>query len=222
MLRLIIMGPAGSGKGTQAKIISQKFKIPVISTGTLLRERVAVGDEFGNKINELISNGMIVSFEVITKILYDRLGKEDCKNGFILDGFPRTIEQAIDLERFLNENKIRINNILILRVSRDIVIKRMTGRFECKDCKTMYNKFYNNTKIENVCDICGSSNFFIRNDDSNVDAINKRLDIYEEMSNKIIEYYNNKNMISIIDATQGIKDISQDIDNILINYINKE
>ncbi|MBO4956344.1 MAG: adenylate kinase [Rickettsiales bacterium] len=221
MARLIIMGPAGSGKGTQGKVISQKYGIPVISTGNLLREKASVGDELGKQINELISQGMIVPIDIITKILYDRLVEADCNNGFILDGFPRTVEQAIDLEKFLNTQNVTIDGVLVLNISRDEVIKRTSGRFECKKCKTMYNKFYKNTKIEGVCDVCGSTEFFVRNDDSNVDAINKRLDIYEEMSNKIIEYYDKKNLIYNVDAVKSIEDISQDIDNIIINYINK-
>lgn len=221
MVRLIIMGPAGSGKGTQGKVISQKYGIPVISTGNLLREKASVGDELGKQINELISKGIIVPIDIITKILYNRLAGEDCKNGFILDGFPRTVEQAIDLEKFLNDNNISINGVLVLNVSRDIVIKRMSGRFECKNCRTMYNKFYKNTTKEGICDVCGSTEFFVRNDDANVDAINKRLDIYEEMSNTIIEYYNKKNLIYNIDAVKSIDNISQDIDYIITNYINK-
>ena len=221
MVRLIIMGPAGSGKGTQGKVISQKYGIPVISTGSLLREKSSVGDELGKQINDLISKGMIVPIDIITKILYDRLVEDDCKNGFILDGFPRTVEQAIDLEKFLSKNNIDINGVLVLNVSRDVVIKRMSGRFECKNCKTMYNKFYKNTTNEGICDVCGSTEFFVRNDDANIEAINKRLDIYEEMSSTIIEYYNKKNLIYNIDAVKSIDNISQDIDNIITNYINK-
>ena len=168
MVRLIIMGPAGSGKGTQGKVISQKYGVPVISTGSLLREKASVGDELGKQINDLITKGMIVPIDIITKILYDRLASEDCKN-----------------------------------------------------CKTMYNKFYKNTTKEGICDVCGSTEFFVRNDDANIDAINKRLDIYEEMSNTIIEYYNKKNLIYNIDAVKSIDNISQDIDNIITNYINK-
>lgn len=220
MLVLIMMGPAGSGKGTQATLISQQYNIPVISTGCLLREKVKDGDELGEKINNFISKGFIVSNEIMFDILYNRLKENDCKNGFILDGFPRTIEQAIELEKFLEEFKAKINGVLVLDIPKDVVFKRTSGRFECKNCKKVYNKFFNNLKIEGVCDVCGSKDFFIRTDDSDLNAINKRLDIYEKMSREIINYYDKKNLIYFINALKSIEEIKQDIKNILIN-INK-
>ena len=220
-IRLILMGPAGSGKGTQAKIIYQNYNIPVISTGVLLRERITVGDELGNEINSLISNGKLVPFDIMTRILYDRLESEDCKNGFILDGFPRTIEQAIDFEEYLKSKKLSMDAVLVLNIPRDIVIKRTSGRFECKKCKAVYNKFFSNTKVEGVCDVCGSTEFSVRSDDTDINAINKRFDIYEDMSNRIIEKKKKKNLIYFIDAVKNIENISQDIDKIIKN-INKD
>lgn len=222
MTRLIIMGPAGSGKGTQSSIISQNYGIPAISTGNLLRERITVGDELANEISTFISKGLLVPKDIMTEILYNRLMKEDCKKGFILDGFPRDVEQAIDLEGFLNRYNLDIDGVLVLKIPYDIVIKRTSGRFECKKCKKIYNKFFNSTKIEGVCDICGSTEFSIRKDDSDESAIRKRLDIYEKMSNTIIDHYNKKNLIYIIDALKSIEDISHDINNIIVENINKK
>lgn len=222
MARIIMMGPAGSGKGTQSVMISKQYNIPIISTGDLLRERIKMEDELGKKLNEEISKGLIVSLEIIMSILCSRLEMDDCQNGFILDGFPRTVEQAIELEKLLKQDNTAIDAVLVLDVPRDVVVKRISGRFECKNCKQIYNKFYNNTKVDGICDICGSNEFNVRKDDSNIAAINKRLDIYEEMSDKIIEYYNKKNLIFHVNALKSIEEISQDIKNILINNINKK
>ncbi len=220
MLILVMMGPAGSGKGTQADFISQKYNIPEISTGNLLREKVKDGDELGKKIDNIISKGEIVPDEIMFEILSNRLSGNDCKNGFILDGFPRTIEQAIELEKFLESKNTKLNGVLHFDVPREIVFKRTSGRFECKNCKKTYNKYYNNTKINGICDTCGSTEFYTRNDDLNLEAINKRLDIYEKMSKDMINFYNKKDLIYSINAQKTIEEIKQDVENILIN-INK-
>lgn len=221
MFRIILLGPAGSGKGTQGALLAQKYGIPVISTGCLLREKIKIGDELGKQINKAISAGNCVSNELIFDILGQRLEKDNCKNGFILDGFPRNIDQAIELEKkFLNGSEV--DAVLVLDIPRDVVFKRTSGRYECSNCKKMYNRFFSNTKIKDVCDKCGSTSFFIRSDDANVDAINRRLDIYEKMSNEMIGYYREKNLIYSIDALKTIEEVNQDIENILNNLnINK-
>lgn len=220
MLVLVMMGPAGSGKGTQADFISQKYNIPEISTGNLLREKVKDGDELGKKIDSFISKGEIIPDEMMFDILNGRLKKDDCKNGFILDGFPRTIRQAIELEKFLESKNTKLKGVLHFDIPRDVVFKRTSGRFECKNCKKMYNKYYNNTKSEGICDICGSNEFNIRNDDSDLEAINKRLDIYEKMSKDIINFYKEKDLIYSINAEKSIEEIRQNVENVLTN-INK-
>ena len=220
MLILVMMGPAGSGKGTQADFISQKYNIPEISTGNLLREKVKDGDELGKKIDNLISKGEIISDGMMFEILSNRLSKEDCKNGFILDGFPRTIGQAIELENFLESKDVKLSGVLHFDIPRDVVFKRTSGRFECKNCKKTYNKYYNNTKVDGVCDLCGFTEFNVRNDDLNLEAINKRLDIYEKMSKDIINFYNEKDLIYSIDAQKTIEEIKQDVEIILININN--
>lgn len=217
MFRILIMGPAGSGKGTQSALISREYGIPEISTGVLLREKVKDGDELGRKIDKIISAGNFVDDDLVFLILKERLEKEDCKNGFVLDGFPRNSHQAIELEEYLKTKNINIDYVLVLDVPDDIVIKRISGRFECKKCGKIYNKFFSNTKIEGVCDSCGSNEFSVRKDDQDIVAIQKRLDIYKTMSSDIIDYYNKKNLIYIINGLKNINDISQDIKNILIN-----
>ena len=217
MFRIIMMGPAGSGKGTQSALISQKYGIPEISTGALLRQKVKDGDELGKKIDEIISSGNVVEDDLVFSILKERLEKEDCKKGFILDGFPRNSHQAIELEEYLKSRNINIDYVLVLDVPDDIVIKRISGRFECKKCGKIYNKFFGNTKTEGVCDVCGSTDFSVRKDDQDLMAIQKRLNIYKTMSNDIIDYYNKKNLIYIINGLKNIDDINKDIENILIS-----
>lgn len=216
MFRIILLGPAGSGKGTQGSLISQRYGIPVISTGCLLREKIKVGDELGKQINYIISAGNCVSNDLIFDILGERLKKNDCKKGFILDGFPRNVEQAIELEnRFLKDSNV--DAVLVFDIPRDIVFKRTSGRFECNVCKRMYNKFFNDTKVKGICDNCGSTDFFIRSDDANLDAINRRLDIYERMSDEITTFYDNKNIIYHINALGSINEINQSILEVLEN-----
>ena len=217
MFRIVMMGPAGSGKGTQSALISQKYGIPEISTGALLRQKVKDGDELGKKIDEIISSGNVVEDDLVFSILKERLEKEDCKKGFILDGFPRNSHQAIELEEYLKSRNINIDYVLVLDVPDDIVIKRISGRFECKKCGKIYNKFFGNTKTEGVCDVCGSTDFSVRKDDQDLMAIQKRLNIYKTMSNDIIDYYNKKNLIYIINGLKNIDDINKDIENILIS-----
>lgn len=220
MLVVVMMGPAGSGKGTQSKFISQQYNIPEISTGDLLRKKVEAGDERGKKIDDFISKGIIVPDDMMLEILYDRLKEDDCKNGFILDGFPRTIEQAIELEKFLEKLNTKISGVLVFDIPKDVVFKRTSGRFKCMKCGSVYNRFYGNTKVDGVCDNCGSKEFYTRSDDQNLDAIQKRLDIYEEMSRPIIDFYEKKDLTFFVNALKSIEEISQDIKDILTN-INK-
>ena len=220
MFGIIMMGPAGSGKGTQAAVISREYNIPAISTGVLLRERAKDGDELAREIDKTISSGNFVSDDLIFVILKERLEKEDCKNGFILDGFPRNLNQAIELDGYLKQKNRVITHVLVLDVPDDIVIKRISGRFECKKCGKVYNEFFNNTKTEGVCDVCGSREFSTRSDDRDLKTIEKRLKIYKDMSKDLIDYYKKKNLIYFVDGLKNIEDISQDIKEILINNKN--
>jgi adenylate kinase len=217
---IILIGPAGSGKGTQAFLISQQYNIPVISTGVLLRERVKNNDEFANKINSFISKGITIPNDLMFDILLKRIKKGDCGDGFVLDGFPRNIEQAVGLENILSDLKIEIGAVLVFEIPKDVLSKRLSGRFECRNCGKVYNKYFSSTKVEGVCDVCGSGNFYIRDDDQNLDAINTRLDIYEKTSDEIIKYYNKKSLVYYVDAVKNVDVIGQDIKSILTN-INK-
>lgn len=217
MFRLVFLGPAGSGKGAQSALLSKEYDIPAISTGLLLRERAKNEDEFGKNINETINSGDLVPDQIMFDILLKRLHETDCKNGYILDGFPRTVQQAIQFDEYLKSQNEEIDKVLVLDVSDDIVIKRISGRFQCKACNKVYSKYFETTKQEGICDICGSKEFTVRNDDIDIKLIQNRLDIYKNMSKPIIDYYAKKNLIYFINGVNCLEKIFQDIKNILNN-----
>ncbi|MDR2778502.1 MAG: nucleoside monophosphate kinase [Rickettsiales bacterium] len=219
MLRIIFIGPAGSGKGTQSAFITGRYGIPVVSTGWLLREKAKDNDKLARHIDDTIASGGLIDDELIFGMLKERLAKDDCKNGFIIDGFPRNISQARILDEFLGESAV--DAVIVLKIMRDVVLKRMLGRFECSSCSKMYNKFYDNTRVDGICDFCGSTNFLIRNDDSNIHAIIKRLDLYDKMSKEIIGYYDEKDLIYSIDALKNVQEISKEIEDILSKLLKK-
>lgn len=216
MLNVIILGPAGSGKGVQSSMLSKSYSIPHVSTGTLLRDRVQVGDELAKDIENVISNGNLVSDDLMFDILLNRLKRNDCLNGFVLDGFPRNINQAEEFDCVLKNINNNDTVVLVLDVSDDVVIKRISGRFNCKNCKAIYNKFYKNTLVDGVCDECGSNEFFVRNDDCDINSITNRLNIYKNMFKPIIDFYKKKNLIYFVDGNNIENKICEDI-KIIIN-----
>jgi adenylate kinase len=175
--------------------------LAAISTGELLRGAAANGsDATSRKIAEIISNGMLVSNELIIKVLQDRLKEDDCQRGFILDGFPRSLEQAKLMSKIFHENPVIIN----ITIDKDILVKRLLGRFSCKDCGAIYNRFFLNTKVKDICDHCGSSNFIYRNDDDE-DVIRKRMVVYQEQTQPMVQYYQDKK--SNMKSFDGAKDV---------------
>ncbi|MDR3078836.1 MAG: nucleoside monophosphate kinase [Rickettsiales bacterium] len=213
MARIVFIGPAGSGKGTQGALVSKYYGIPVISTGQLLRTRVKEGDDFGRQISSLINRGIYVSNDIILSLLAERLAKEDCAGGFIIDGFPRNVEQAVMLGEHLGPRGI--DAAIVLNVPREVLFDRISGRHECGTCGTVYNKFFCRPRIEGVCDICGSNDLLMRDDDTDAETINRRLDTYEGMSKAMVDYYTEKNLIYSVDAVRSIQEVFKDIRNIL-------
>lgn len=213
MARIVFIGPAGSGKGTQGALVSKYYGIPVISTGQLLRTRVKEGDDFGRQISSLINRGIYVSNDIILSLLAERLAKEDCAGGFIIDGFPRNVEQAVMLGEHLGPRGI--DAAIVLNVPREVLFDRISGRHECGTCGTVYNKFFCRPRIEGVCDICGSNDLLMRDDDTDAETINRRLDTYESMSKAMVDYYTEKNLIYSVDAVRSIQEVFKDIRNIL-------
>lgn len=200
-MHIVILGAPGAGKGTQSKLISEKYKVPAISTGDLLRNAAAnPNDSVSVKIADTISKGMLVSNDLIVKVLKNRLIKDDCKTGFILDGFPRSLEQAKLMTEIFHYNPVIIN----ISIDTDILVKRLIGRFSCKDCGAIYNRFFLNPKVDGTCDECGGNKFVSRNDDDEA-VIRKRMAVYQEQTHPMIQYYQGNN--SNIKSFNGGQDV---------------
>lgn len=194
MKNLILLGPPGSGKGTQGDKLSKELKIPTISTGDALRAEVKAESEVGKLAKSYIDSGKLVPDEVVLNIVKNRISQDDCENGFILDGFPRNNKQAEMLDLELKKIDKKIDQVLNFEVPDEEIIKRISGRYFCKKCGAIYNKFSKKEKVEGVCDECGSDEFFTRSDD-NEDTIKNRLKIYHEETATLQDYYQKKGLI---------------------------
>jgi adenylate kinase len=203
-MNIILLGPPASGKGTQAEILAEHFKIPAISMGQILREQVKAKTEIGNEIEKILNSGELISNDLTDKLLWKRIEKDDCKNGFILDGFPRTRIQA----KFLNE-KINIDKVILIKVSDKEVINRLSGRRSCSKCGDIYHLEFNPPKQENICDECGGK--LIHREDDTPKIIKERLKIYHTETEEVIEYYTEKNILIEVDGERDIKEIGDEI-----------
>ncbi len=208
-MNLIMLGPPGAGKGTQAKMLVEKLGIPQISTGDMLRAAVAEGTELGKKAKEYMDKGQLVPDEVVIGIVKERLSKPDCEKGFILDGFPRTVPQAEALDKILEEMGKRIDYVINIVVPDEEILKRLTGRRTCKKCGAMYHVIYNPPKQEGVCDKCGGELY--QRDDDKEETIKNRLKVYAEQTAPLVDYYRKKGVLVDIDGTKSINEIFEDI-----------
>lgn len=201
MKNIIFIAPPAAGKGTQAKLVSEEYNIPHISTGDLLREEINKGSELGLEIKSLIDKGIFINDEIISNMLMQRLSKSDCDNGFILDGYPRNIEQAHIYENILVKLNKDLGVVIFLNVDKETALSRISGRLVCKGCGMSYNTNVSelSPKVENVCNKCNST--LVKRDDDNEAVFGKRFDTYLEQTNPLIEYYKNKNVLKIVDVT---------------------
>lgn len=212
-MNIILLGPPGAGKGTQAKSISNKYSIPHISTGDIFRFHISNGTPLGIKAKEYIDKGHLVPDELTIDLIKDRLKQDDCKNGFLLDGYPRTVNQAEALETLLQEIGTKLDTALLIYVPKSFIIDRMTGRRVCTTCGASYHVRYNPTKQEGLCDICGSG--VIQRADDNEATVSERLEVYDAQTQPLISYYKGKNLLSEVDGTKAIDDVFKDINDIL-------
>jgi len=208
MKKLILLGPPASGKGTQAEILAEKLNIPTISMGQLLRDEVKQQTETGKQVEKIMEAGELVSNDLTNKILWQRLKKEDCKNGFILDGFPRIRIQA----RFLDE-KQDIDKVIWVNISDEVVMKRLSGRRTCVKCGDVYHIKFNLPKKENVCDECGGK--LIQREDDTQEGIHKRLKIYHSETEEVVIYYREKGILVEVDGEKKIEKVASEIENFL-------
>ena len=212
-MKIIMLGAPGAGKGTQAKMIADKYSIPHISTGDIFRANIKNGTELGREAKKYMDQGQLVPDELTVKILLDRVSQDDCKNGYVLDGFPRTIPQAEVLTDALNKLGEKIDYAVNVDVPDENIINRMGGRRACVTCGATYHVVYIPTKVEGVCDRCGSA--LILRDDDKPETVKKRLNVYHEQTQPLIDYYTAAGVLRSVDGTQDMKDVFNDIVKIL-------
>ncbi len=217
-MQLILMGPPAAGKGTHAAELVKKFNIPQISTGDMFRAAVKEGTELGKKAAECMKSGALVPDEVTVGIVKERLAKPDCSNGFILDGFPRTVEQADALEKILSDSGKKLDKVLNIHVPAEDLIERAVGRRICKTCGATYHVKFNPSKKDSVCDNCGGE-LYQRADD-NADTMKNRLSVYEASTRPLIEYYKKLGKYTEIDGRQPIGKVTEDLVKVLSSVKN--
>lgn len=208
-MRLVLLGPPGAGKGTQASAIVSKYSIPHISTGDIFRANIKNGTELGKQVEAYMNKGLLVPDELVVSIVKDRLTKEDCKNGFLLDGFPRTVNQAESLDKELKDMNLKLDRVINIEVGKEILIERAIGRRICKTCGATYHVKFNPPKAENICDKCGGELY--QRDDDKVETVEKRIEVYHEQTKPLIDYYKDKGLLLNLDGTKSIEEIFNEI-----------
>ena len=208
-MRIILLGPPGAGKGTQAAGIVDKYKIPHISTGDIFRKNIKEGTDLGKKAKEYIDQGLLVPDELTVGLVTDRITQADCENGFMLDGFPRNVSQAEQLDAFLKENNIELSNVINIEVDKNILVSRAVGRRICKSCGATYHVEFNPPKIEGVCNVC-QGELYQRADD-NEETVSKRIQVYLDETRPLADYYAKVGILSNINGQQSIDEVFGDI-----------
>ena len=204
-MKIIMLGAPGAGKGTQAKRIAEKYSIPHISTGDIFRANIKNGTELGKKAKTYMDQGLLVPDELVVDLVVDRVNQEDCANGYVLDGFPRTIPQAEALDAALAAMGQKMEYAINVEVPDDNIVNRMSGRRACVDCGATYHIVHAPTKVENVCDNC-SGELILREDDK-PETVQKRLNVYHEQTQPLIDYYNEKGILVEVDGTVHMEDV---------------
>ncbi len=212
-MKIIMLGAPGAGKGTQAKMIADKYKIPHISTGDIFRLNIKNGTELGMEAKKYMDQGLLVPDELTVRILLDRVAKEDCKDGYVLDGFPRTIPQAEVLEDALNKLGDKIDYAVNVEVPDENIIRRMGGRRACLSCGATYHIEHVPPKKEGICDQCGQP--LVLRDDDKPETVKNRLRVYQEQTQPLIDFYTERKVLRTVDGTQDMQDVFHAIVEIL-------
>ena len=212
-MKLLIMGRPGAGKGTQAVNIKEYYNIPHISTGDMFRAAIKNQTKLGVTAKSYMDKGLLVPDEVTIGIVQERLLEDDCKNGFLLDGFPRTIAQAEALETFLVANGIKLDAVLDINVPAEILVRRMVGRRVCKGCGATFHVEFNAPKVEGVCDVCGTT-LIQRADDTEETAVN-RLAVYDNNTAPLLEFYAKQNILKTVNGDQSLDKVFEDVKTVL-------
>ena len=215
MKNIMFIAPPAAGKGTQAELVVEKYNIPHISTGDILREISKEDSEIGNYVKETLASGKLVKDDITYQLIEDRLSKDDCKNGFIIDGFPRNLDQAYEYDKILKKLNYEVGNVILINIDKKTLEKRITGRRLCEKCNAIYNINYENSspKVESVCDVCGGK-LYQRSDD-NLEAFETRYSMYQEKTEPIIEHYRKQNVLIEVDGDDTVENIFKKVDEII-------
>ncbi|MCC3860446.1 adenylate kinase [Pseudemcibacter aquimaris] len=213
---IILLGPPGAGKGTQAQRIESSQGLVQLSTGDMLRAAVAAETEVGKKAKDFMEAGKLVTDEIVVGIIADRIEEEDCKNGFLLDGFPRTVAQAEALDNMLDQKNLKLDAVIEMQVDDGALVDRITGRYTCSECNQGYHDKNLKPKVDGVCDNCGSTNFKRRADD-NKETVTSRLESYHAQTAPLLPYYGDKGVLKSVDGMADIDDVTAQINDVLGN-----
>ena len=213
-MRLILLGPPGGGKGTQAKRLQDDYGLVQLSTGDMLRAAVASGSEIGKKAKAVMESGKLVSDEIVIGIISERIRQSDAQKGFILDGFPRTVAQAEALDVMLKEQNIAIDAAIEVQVPDELIVERITGRFTCAKCGAGYHDKFQRPTTDGTCDVCGAHEFSRRADD-NAEPVRSRLDAYHAQTAPILPFYGKKGVLKVVDGTLPIAEVAKRLKDIV-------
>lgn len=212
-MKIVMLGAPGAGKGTQAKMIAAKYQIPHVSTGDIFRANIKNGTELGKKAKEYMDQGLLVPDELTVDLVIDRLSQEDCQNGYILDGFPRTIPQAEALNAALTKRGEKMDFAVNVDVPDENIVNRMSGRRACVGCGATYHIVHNPSKKGDSCEVCGEK--LILRDDDKPETVQKRLTVYHDQTKPLIDFYTGQNILKTVDGTQDMNAVFEDIVKIL-------
>ncbi len=216
-MNVILLGPPGAGKGTQAKRLEEQHRLVQLSTGDMLRAAVASGSELGQKAKKIMEAGQLMPDDLMILMIGDRIDQPDCSNGFILDGFPRTTPQAEALDQMLSEKGLKLDCVILMKVDEEALVERITGRFSCAKCGAGYHDRFQQPKQSGVCDVCGHGQF-TRRDDDNEATVRNRLEAYHAQTAPILPYYDDKGILVSVDGMADIDEVTRQIAGVLARY----
>ncbi|MCD1293489.1 adenylate kinase [Methanocella sp. CWC-04] len=215
-MQIVLFGPPGAGKGTQAKFLSEEYNIPHISTGDILRENVKNGTELGKKAKTYMDKGELVPDKLLIDLIKERLERPDTRKGFLLDGFPRTIPQAKALDVILDEINKKLDAVINIDVGTNELVRRLSGRRICKKCGASYHLMFNPSKTKDLCDLCGGE-LYQRDDDKEA-AIKNRLEVYKNQTEPVLDYYKGQDLLIDVDGEKEIEDVTSEIRAALVKF----
>ncbi len=216
-MNIILLGPPGAGKGTQAQRLEKRYGMVQLSTGEMLREAVASGSELGRKAKEIMDSGRLMPDDLMILMIGDRIDQPDCRKGFILDGFPRTTPQAIALDQMLEDKNLKLDYVIEMKADEDALVERISGRFSCANCGAGYHDSFKQTRQPGVCDVCQGTKFTRRGDDNEA-TVRRRLEAYHAQTAPILPYYEEKGTLVTVDGMADIDEVARQIDGVLAGH----